>query len=63
VGTFKDAPKHDWTSHAADAFRYLCMAWRSINPEEKPKDALKELLRKKTLSEWVNEYEEARNSD
>lgn len=25
---FKDAPKHDWTSHTADAFRYLCMAWR-----------------------------------
>ena len=25
---FKDTPKHDWTSHTADAFRYLCMAWR-----------------------------------
>jgi phage terminase large subunit len=25
---FKDTPKHDWTSHASDAFRYLCMAWR-----------------------------------
>jgi hypothetical protein len=35
---FKDAPKHDWTSHAADAFRYLCMAWREMAPppEKKP---------------------------
>lgn len=27
---FDDKPKHDWTSHAADAFRYLAMAWREI---------------------------------
>jgi hypothetical protein len=34
---FKDTPKHDWTSHTADAFRYLCMAWREqAKPEEKP---------------------------
>jgi hypothetical protein len=26
---FKNTPKHDWTSHTADAFRYLCMAWRA----------------------------------
>lgn len=24
LGTFKNNPVHDWTSHAADAFRYLC---------------------------------------
>lgn len=34
---FKDAPKHDWTSHTADAFRYLCMAWREeAKPVETP---------------------------
>jgi hypothetical protein len=34
---FKDTPKHDWTSHTADAFRYLCMAWREqVKPVEKP---------------------------
>jgi phage terminase large subunit len=34
---FKDTPKHDWTSHTADAFRYLCMAWREqAKPDEKP---------------------------
>ena len=30
---FKDNPKHDWTSHSADAFRYLAMAYREIVPE------------------------------
>lgn len=30
---FKDTPRHDWTSHAADAFRYLCMAWRELTPK------------------------------
>jgi phage terminase large subunit len=25
---FSETPKHDWASHAADAFRYLAMAWR-----------------------------------
>jgi phage terminase large subunit len=27
---FKDAPRHDWTSHSADAFRYMAMAWREL---------------------------------
>lgn len=27
---FSDNPRHDWTSHAADAFRYLAMAWREL---------------------------------
>lgn len=31
---FKDKPRHDWTSHAADAFRYLALVWRE---EIKPK--------------------------
>lgn len=31
---YRDAPKHDWTSHSADAFRYLCMAWREMAPEQ-----------------------------
>lgn len=30
---FKNTPRHDWTSHRADAFRYLCMAWRELAPE------------------------------
>ena len=30
---FKNTPKHDWTSHAADAFRYAAMAYREIRPK------------------------------
>ena len=25
---FRDRPKHDWTSHSADAMRYLAIVWR-----------------------------------
>jgi hypothetical protein len=36
----KDKPKHDFTSHGADAVRYLAVAWRT---EEKPKAAMEEM--------------------
>ena len=29
---FRNAPRHDWTSHAADAWRYLAMVWRAMTP-------------------------------
>lgn len=35
--TFKDRPRHDWTSHTADAARYMAMAWREMKPA-KPVD-------------------------
>ena len=35
--TFKDAPRHDWSSHSADAFRYMCMAWREMAPPSEKK--------------------------
>lgn len=35
--TFKDAPRHDWASHSADAFRYLAMAYREMAPAPEPK--------------------------
>jgi len=28
--TFKASEVHDWTSHLADAFRYLSLAWRNV---------------------------------
>ena len=31
---FRDKPRHDWTSHYADAFRYASLVWRE---EMKPK--------------------------
>lgn len=33
---FQDRPKHDWSSHGADGFRYMALAWREMQPE-KPK--------------------------
>lgn len=32
---FRDKPRHDWTSHYSDAFRYACLVWRE---EMKPKE-------------------------
>lgn len=34
---FLDAPLHDWTSHAADAARYMAMAWEELAPTSTPK--------------------------
>jgi hypothetical protein len=35
---FKDRPRHDWTSHYADAGRYMALAYRDMaKPVEKPK--------------------------
>jgi phage terminase large subunit len=33
---FKDRPRHDWTSHRADAMRYLAMAYRELVPKPVP---------------------------
>ena len=33
---FKKTPKHNWASHAADAVRYLAMAWREMKTVEPP---------------------------
>jgi len=34
---FRERPRHDWTSHPADAFRMLAVAWREAEkPEDKP---------------------------
>jgi hypothetical protein len=32
MGVFKDAPVHDWSSHAADAARTLAMGLREDQP-------------------------------
>lgn len=54
---FSDRPKHDWSSHASDAFRYLAMAWREITPVAAPEDSLAALLRPKTLSEILEDHD------
>jgi hypothetical protein len=60
---FKNIPHHDWTSHGADAFRYLAMAWEEIAQPQKPKDFLKELLKPRTLDQMIAEYERERAED
>lgn len=30
---YRSNPLHDWTSHYADSFRYMSLAWREIKPE------------------------------
>lgn len=36
LGTFKPRPRHDWASHAADAFRYLAVGLRDETPGHVP---------------------------
>jgi len=33
---FHNRPRHDFSSHGADSFRYLSMAWREMQPEKPP---------------------------
>lgn len=33
---YKEVPKHDWSSHASDAFRYLAMELRTTGPKRRP---------------------------
>jgi phage terminase large subunit len=49
--TFKNHPRHDWCSHGSDAFRYMAMAWRSLQPAEKPKNPIQELLKPRTMAD------------
>jgi hypothetical protein len=50
---FKNMPKHDWTSHTADAFRYLCMAWRAEAKPDKPEPKpLFKQIDEITMAEW-----------
>lgn len=35
---FRERPRHDWTSHPADAFRMLAVAWREQKIEPAPKE-------------------------
>lgn len=36
-GTWRDKPRHDWSSHGADAFRVLATRYRFIEPVPPPK--------------------------
>jgi phage terminase large subunit len=36
---FRDAPAHEWSSHFADAFRYLAVGWEASVEDEDVKPA------------------------
>jgi phage terminase large subunit len=57
---FKDKPRHDWTSHAADAFRYLAMAWQE---RAKPKPAPPRPLYKALEEITWDEFDELEGED
>lgn len=56
---FNDKPLHDYTSHCADAWRYLAVAWRKEVTEEKPQtieEMIAEMTRRPTLNELWDEH-------
>jgi hypothetical protein len=68
-GCWKDKPRRDSSTHCADAFRYLSMAWRDVSDEvvgePTPKEIVKKMIDKQSRrtmadmwSEYVNELRE-----
>ncbi len=56
---FREMPRHDWTSHAADGFRMLAVAWEKEPANAKPK---RDMLDKPSLDElWEFHQQPARN--
>lgn len=59
---FRDKPRHDWTSHYSDAFRYACLVWREeIKPREQtpvrwPQDrTINEIIKRQTRRRMESE--------
>lgn len=58
---YKPQPRHDWTSHYADALRYACLVWRE---EMKPKEPEKTRWpAEKTFMDILNEQTAKRLSE
>ena len=58
---FRDKPRHDWTSHYADAFRYACLVWREeMKPKTPPPVRFATDL---TINEIIRRRSQARNDD
>jgi hypothetical protein len=59
--SFRDKPRHDWTSHYADGFRYACLVWREeMKPKapEKPKFGIDQ-----TISEIIKANAKRKRDD
>jgi phage terminase large subunit len=59
-GCWKDKPRHDSSSHAADSLRYLCMAYREVSadPVKEPttKEIIRDMCKPKTMADAWKEY-------
>lgn len=64
---FKDNPRHDWTSHSADAFRYLAMAWREMAQPAGKEEPVRRLnvgiVGGATFNDLIKPLGERRNTD
>lgn len=56
---FKDTPVHDWTSHRADAFRYMAIAWREEAQPNKDDDRAR-FPHELTIAEIIKRHGERR---
>jgi phage terminase large subunit len=59
---FREAPRHDWTSHAADAFRMLAVAWREENPVSQRRSPPRG-IENATFNEIINQPKRQRATD
>jgi phage terminase large subunit len=71
---FRDTQVKDWSSHPADAFRYMSVAWREMKGDVEPKDQMekmrwldaklqKKLSYKPTLDEMLEQYDEEQRGE
>jgi phage terminase large subunit len=62
--TFKPSALHDWSSHGADAFRYMAVAWRDVvKPAEITPKPVDELFKPPTLGELTRMHDRASASE
>ncbi len=69
--TFKDRPRHDWTSHTADAARYMAMAWRELRADPVAPKPVYDFIAKQdgsitsglTFSEIIKRKERSRQAE
>lgn len=53
----KNVPKHDWTSHSADAFRYLSWAWKTEKRDDPAADPIAALLKPVTFDDLMDDHD------
>ena len=55
---FKDSPKHNWASHAADSFGYMAMGYKqTAKPEPTPRPPLYKPLSAMSYDEFDDDIE------